>query len=102
MPYPTDVSERHWVRIQSLIPPPRRRRRTVDLREVVNAIAYRLATDCAWRALPADLPPWQTVHDYFRGWQRDGTLDAILTVLKEGEPAIALTPGCAEVAVRHA
>ena len=39
------------------------RRRTgagVDLREVVNAIAYLLWTGCSWRALPKDFPAFTT------------------------------------------
>jgi putative transposase len=101
MPYPTDLSEREWARIEPIIPPPRRRRRTVNLREVVNAITYRLATDCAWRALPADLPPWQTVHDYFRGWQRDGTLDAIRAILSETDISSSFADGSAALGARQ-
>ncbi len=26
-----------------------------------------------WRALPGDLPAWQTVYTYFRNWRKDGT-----------------------------
>jgi putative transposase len=29
---------------------------------------------CAWRYLPADYPPWQTVYGYFATWRDDGTL----------------------------
>ena len=29
---------------------------------------------CAWRYLPADFPPWQTVYGYFALWRDDGTL----------------------------
>ena len=32
-------------------------------------------TGCQWRALPKDLPPRSTVHDYFSLWSWDGTLD---------------------------
>jgi putative transposase len=31
-------------------------------------------TGCAWRYLPADFPPWQTVCGYFAAWRDDGTL----------------------------
>ncbi|MFJ5557174.1 transposase [Streptomyces sp. NPDC093250] len=30
-------------------------------REILNALAYGLRAGCAWRLLPLDLPPWQTV-----------------------------------------
>jgi putative transposase len=28
----------------------------------------------AWRYLPSDFPPWQTVYGYFAAWRDDGTL----------------------------
>src|SRR5439155_8095083 len=65
--------------LEPLIPPPRPggRHRETDVREVVNALFYRNRNGCGWRALPHDLPPWQTVYDYFRAWQKDGTWEAI-------------------------
>ena len=38
---------------------------------------YILSTGCQWRALPKDLPPRSTVHDYLGLWNWDGTLDRI-------------------------
>jgi hypothetical protein len=52
-------------------------KRTVDVREVVNGLMYVLRTGCQWRAIPKDLPPRSTVHDYFDLWAWDGTLDRI-------------------------
>lgn len=44
--YPTDVTDEEWSRIAPLLPKPakRRRRPSVDLREVVNAIRYMTRT----------------------------------------------------------
>ena len=36
-----------------------------NLIEVVNSIFYILYSDCHWRSLPQDLPPWQTVSTKF-------------------------------------
>ena len=74
--YPSDLTEAEWVLAEPLIPPGKRggRRRTVDLREVMNGVFYVLSTGCQWRALPKDLPPRSTVYDYFRLWDWDGTL----------------------------
>jgi transposase len=36
---------------------------------------YLLGTGCQWRAIPKDLPPRSTVHDYFDRWSRDGTVE---------------------------
>jgi len=64
--YPSDLSEAQWARLAPLIPPakPGGRKRTVNIRAVVNAIFYLTKTGCQWRALPHDLPNWSTVHTY--------------------------------------
>ncbi len=49
----------------------------VAIREVINGVMYILSTGCQWRALPKDLPPRSTVHDYLGLWNWDGTLDRI-------------------------
>jgi len=43
------------------------------LREVINAIQYRLRTGCSWEMLPKDFPPKSTVYEYFKRWEKDGT-----------------------------
>jgi transposase len=35
---------------------------------------YILSTGCQWRAIPKDLPPRSTRHDYFELWEWSGTL----------------------------
>ncbi len=78
-PYPTDLTEAQWRRLAPLIPPakPGGRRRTVNIREVLNAIFYHLRGGASWRMLPHDLPPWGTVHYYYRRWRLDGTWQRI-------------------------
>jgi transposase len=49
---------------------------------MVNGILYVLHEGAHWRALPHDLPPWQTVYCYFRRWRNDGTWEAIHTALR--------------------
>ena len=48
----------------------RGRRRSVDLREVLNAIRYMARSGGGWRMLPKDFPPWQTVYWWFRRFVR--------------------------------
>jgi len=43
--------------------------RTVDLREICNALCYLNRAGCQWRMLPEGFPPWQTVYYYFRLWR---------------------------------
>jgi putative transposase len=84
-PYPTDLTDAQWAILEPLIPPakPGGRPREVDLREVLNGIFYHLRVGGAWRALPHDLPPWQTVYDYFNAWRKDGTWETIHAALRE-------------------
>ena len=81
--YPSDLTDAEWALIAPLIPPAKRggRKRTVVVREVVNAIFYVLATGCQWKALPKDLPPKSTAHSYFMLWDWSGTLEHIHDVL---------------------
>ncbi len=100
-PYPTDVSDAEWRLIESMIPRDtilrrrryanedgcqghrkRGRKRSVDMREVVNAIFYLIRAGCSWRMLPHDLPPWQTVYSYFEQWKRKGVWSRIHAVLR--------------------
>ena len=77
--YPSDLTDAEWAHVAPLIPPAKRggNKRTVDVREVMNGVMYVLSTGCQWRALPKDLPPKSTVHDYLILWSCDGTLDRI-------------------------
>ncbi len=77
--YPSDLTDDEWTRVAPLIPPakPGGNKRSVEVREVMNGIMYILSTGCQWRALPKDLPPRSTVHDYLDLWSYDGTLDRI-------------------------
>lgn len=78
--YPSDLTDAEWALVAPLIRPAKRggRPRTVDVREVLNAIFYVLwTTGCQWKALPKDLPPRSTVWDYLDRWEWDGTLARI-------------------------
>jgi transposase len=83
--YPRDLSDAEWVLVAPLIPPAKHggRPRTVNVREVLNAVFYVLATGCQWRALPKDLPPRSTTNTYLGLWEWDGTLDRIHEALFE-------------------
>lgn len=43
---------------------------------------YVVRTGCAWRQLPADFPPWQTVYWHFVRWEDQGVTQKILDVLR--------------------
>jgi hypothetical protein len=71
--YPTDMTDRQWQCINDLIPPPKPggRPRSLDMRQVINAILYILVSGIQWRMLPKDYPKWQSVYHYFRQWRDD-------------------------------
>ncbi len=77
--YPSDLTDEEWAHVAPLIPPARRggNKRHVNEREIVNGLMYVLSTGCQWRAIPKDLPPRSTVHDYLELWSWDGTLERI-------------------------
>ena len=72
--YDTDLTDAQWEVMAPLIPNARAggRPRKATSRELVNAILYFLRAGVAWRLLPHDLPPWQTLYYYLRRWQREG------------------------------
>src|SRR5919107_1653280 len=77
--YTTDLTDAEFALIVPPLPPPSRlgRPRTVDLREVLNAILYLLRSGCPWDLLPKELPAKSTVFGYFRRWWEDGTWPAL-------------------------
>ena len=93
--YPSDLTDAEWALVAPLIPGAKRggNKRTVDVREVVNGLLYILSTGRQWAAIPKDLPPRSTLHDYFARWDWDGTL---------GRIHHALTMACRELAGRGA
>ncbi len=101
-PYPSDLTDPQWAIIEPSIPPalPGGREREVDMREVVNGILYLNRNGCSWRALPHDLPPWGTVHYYYRRFRLDGTWQTLHDRLRERvrkEAGKEPTPGAAVI-----
>src|SRR5438270_5404495 len=93
--YASDQTDEEWGLIAPFMPERRwlGRPRTVDLRDVLNAILYILATGCQWRALPKDFPPRSTVQGYFYRWRDDGTWHYINRVLvKRAREAVGRKP----------
>ena len=99
--YPSDLSNAEWALVEPMIPPARHggRKRSIDVREVLNAIFYVLWTGCQWKALPKDLPPKSTAHYYFMLWDWDGTLERVHHALyvavreqagREASPTVAI------------
>jgi putative transposase len=81
--YPTDMTEDQQKIIIPLVPPHRSGGRPPkwELSEILNAVLYIVRAGCAWRLLPHDFPPWQTVYYYFRRWKKDGTWENAHNIL---------------------
>src|SRR6516225_4469401 len=71
--YSTDLSDQEWRVLAPLLPPakPGGRPRSVELRRVLDGIFYLVRSGCAWRLLPHEFPPSQTVYRYCRQWRND-------------------------------
>ena len=84
-PYPSDLSDAEWLLIEPLLPPPKPggRRRSVNMRDVLNGLFYLNRTGCSWRSLPHAMPPKNTVYEYFSRFRRDGTWAAINQAFRE-------------------
>lgn len=82
--YPSDLSDAQWELIKPLLPEAKAggRPRSVDLREVLNALLYLDRSGCQWDMLPHDLLPKSTAFEYFKAWRDDGTWQAIVDALR--------------------
>jgi transposase len=77
------MTVREWLLTAPFIPLARRggRRRTTDMREVVNALLYIASSGGTWRLLPKCFAPVSTVRRYFYAWRNTGLFETINTVL---------------------
>ena len=83
--YETDLTDEQWQVIAPTIPKPKPggRPRTIDIREVIDAVFYLLKSGCTWRLLPNDFPSWRIVYHYFSIWKKDGTWKKIHDKLRD-------------------
>lgn len=91
--YPTDVTDLQWARIAPIFEAPGRGRpRRIPARDIINAILYVMKNGCAWRALPHDMPKWQTVFVQRLRWTSKGVLVRALACLRPSkhQPTVAI------------
>lgn len=90
-PYPSDLTDQEWNLLEPLLASSERRGRPPKwpARRVADAVFYLLRSGCAWRMLPREYPPWQTVYYHFGKWRRDGRLrqahDRLREAVREAE-----------------
>jgi transposase len=75
--YPSSLTDKEWEVARDLFErpggqglPPR-----ISRRELLDACCYVVRTGCAWRLLPNDFPPWQSVYSAFRRWHARGCFE---------------------------
>jgi len=80
--FETDLTDAQWTIIEPFIPQTRTKPRSIDMREVVNAILYVLKTGIQWRFLPKQFPfHYTSVNKYLRNFQALGVWDKMLQAL---------------------
>ncbi len=57
-----------WAHVEPLLPSQDGRKPKHRHRDLLDAILYVGRAGGAWRALPVDFPPWQTVYGYVARW----------------------------------
>ena len=83
--YPTDLNDTEWAQIALYLPEPKPtgRPREIPWREIMNGIFYIVKNGCVWRALPHDLPAWQTVYYYFRLFGKNEMWEKLNRIIRE-------------------
>lgn len=78
-----------WARIEPLLPPVKGRmgRPSTPHRPAVEGAIYRYRTGIAWRDLPTEFGPWQTVWKRHHKFCLDGTWDRVLAALQRDADA---------------
>jgi putative transposase len=61
--YPSDVTDEQWKVLDPLIPAAKAggRPRSASDRQIINGILYIARGGCAWRMLPKEYGPWETI-----------------------------------------
>ncbi len=88
--YPSDLSDDQW----KVLEPQARavmgelvkaqgRPMVHDLRAMCDGIGYVTRNGIEWRALPADLPPWDSVYAFYERWNRRGLPQRLAGRLRE-------------------
>ena len=94
--YDSDLSNEEWLIIQHHFNPkdPRGNAHQHSKKSIVDAILYVVKGGITWRLLPHDFPPWKTVYDHFRRWNKKGIWTQVLDELtslhrqKEGRESL--------------
>ncbi len=78
------LSDEMWAGLEPLLPPVKGAmgRPATPHRPVIEGILYRYRTGVAWRDVPREFGPWQTLWKRHAKFTKDGTWDRVLTTLQ--------------------
>lgn len=78
------LSDEVWARLEPLLPPVKGAmgRPSTPHRPAIEGAVYRYRTGCAWRDVPREFGPWQTVWKRHAKFSKDGTWDRVLAALQ--------------------
>jgi len=76
-----ELTDSQWQVIEEFLPV--KRKRTHNLRVIINALLWMLRTGSQWRNLDSKYPAWTAVYYYFYKWSRDGTIEKMNMGLNE-------------------
>ena len=84
--YPSDLNDSQWHLIEQYLSHPKPKGpgghpQVHSWHAILNGILYVKSNGIVWRAMPHDLPAWQTVYGYFRLWGKDGSWQRINALL---------------------
>jgi transposase len=82
--YPSDVADEEWAFVAPYLALVRQDapQREYDLREVFNGLRWIVRTGSAWRYMPHDLPPWETVYQQTQRWLKAGVFEEMVHDLR--------------------
>jgi transposase len=84
-----ELTAEQWARLAPLLPPqhPPTGRPNKDHRTLLAGMLWVVRTGAAWRDLPEQFGPWETVHGRYRRWCKTGIWQQILDALEHGADA---------------
>lgn len=102
--YDSDVSDEEWAFCAPYLTLMKEDapQREYSSRVIFNAMRYMVRAGCPWRLLPNDLPPWHTVFEQVRRWNKAGCFEALahdLRILlrlfagRRGQPTAVILDG---------
>jgi Putative transposase of IS4/5 family (DUF4096) len=82
-----ELTDARWARVAPLLPPqkPPWGRPAHDHRTILSGMLWVARTGAAWRDLPEQFGPWETVHSRYQRWRTAGIWPQILAALHQDD-----------------